>query len=546
MLKFFNVRMFFAWMLSVLAALLAIGFLDDFHPAFLEILLLVILMQPLAGLLIYRLLGKARRLRREQPLDLILTLVLCLALSAFALSLFDMAGDFPSLFDPRILLPRAETFPPFILGNLITIPALAWGRRFVKTGDIKQLPVYLLMDRTVTGILPAGFFFIIYLMLASIFNQPAFDVDDIFFDSDGLLWRMRFTSEFYRDYYWRSVHPFVLLIIRPLVSVTAFFLKGDTLYGGIVLVALAGALCVFLAWYFVNHMTGNRLYALLVASLLGASASHLVFGSLIETYIFLAAVMLVFLVLLVKDKPLPTLVIAGLASFGITISNFVQTAIAFLFVKRDIKQWVKYGLIVGALVFPLALLNNLVYPDSQPYFFVPSNLTVESDNTFSPSVARGTAILRVMFLHSIVAPDPLILEEEIPFLKVWIFKANPLRMSEYNNFWGNMLAFAWVGLFLLGSLLFMRNLNKQDNRFAFAFILILLFNFVLHLRYGKDVFLYSANWTYAIILFLSLAWRDLAGKRWFQILLLVFLALLMANNSRLILTMLDTSALHIR
>jgi len=357
---------------------------------------------------------------------------------------------------------------------------------------------------------------------------------------------MRFTTDTYRDYYWRSVHPFVLLIIRPLVWLTSLLLKGDKLYAAFVLVAMAGALCVFLAWYFVRSLTGNSMYALLIASLLGASAAHLVFGSLLETYIFLAAIMLVFLVLLLKAKPMIALLGTGLLSFGITITNFIQTVIAFILVKRDFKKWLKYGLIVGALVIPLALLNNLVYPNSQPYFFIPTNLTVEADNTFSPSIARGGAILRVMFLHSIVAPDPLILEEEIPFLKVWIFKASPMRLSEYSTWYGTTLAFIWTGLLFSGGFLFIKGLKQQDNRFAFAFILILLFNFILHLRYGKDIFLYSANWTYALILFLGLAWRELADKRWFQIILLVFLALLLVNNSRLILTMLNTSALHLK
>jgi hypothetical protein len=110
---------------------------------------------------------------------------------------------------------------------------------------------------------------------------------------------------------------------------------------------------------------------------------------------------------------------------------------------------------------------------------------------------------------------------------------------------GRTLAFAWLGLFLLGGFLFLKNLAREDNRFTFAFILILLFNFALHLRYGKDLFLYSTNWTYAIILFLSVAWKEIAGKKWFQIILFVFLVLLLINNSRLILTMLSTSALHI-
>ena len=239
------------------------------------------------------------------------------------------------------------------------------------------------------------------------------------------------------------------------------------------------------------------------------------------------------------------LVFTGLLSFGITITNFAQTALAFLFAKRDFKQWLKYGLIVAAFVIPLALLNNVIYPDSQPYFFDPSNLTTESDNTFIPTIARGMAVLRVMVLHSVVAPDPLILKEEIPFLKVWIFKASPMRLSEYDTWFGTALAVIWMGLLLSGGLLFLKGWKKQDNRFPLAFILILLFNLALHLRYGKDVFLYSTNWTYALVLFLGLAWKELATKRWFQIVLLVFLILLLANNSRLILTMLKTSALHL-
>jgi len=542
---FLSFRLLLAWALSIPAAFLALGFLDNFHPAFFEILLWAILIQVPAALLIYRLLGKAERLRAQRPLELILTLSLFLTLTLFALNLFGMANQFPKLFDKTLFTLNHELLTPFMLGSLAAAPLLGWGRRVVNTGNLKTTVAYRWMDEAAVGILLAGFFFIAYLLIASIFNQPAFDVDDIFFDSDGLLWRTRFTTDAYRDYYWRSVHPFVLLIIRPLVWLVSLLLKGDRLHAAFILVSLAGASCVFLAWYFIRQISGSPLYALLIASLLGASAAHLAFGSLIETYIFLAAVMLIFLVLLLREKPMPALVLAGLLSFGITVTNFAQTAIAFIFVKRDFKQWAKYGLIVGALVIPLALLNNLVYPDSQPYFFIPSSLTTEADNTFTPSIARGAAILRVMFLHSIVAPDPLILEEEIPFLKVWIFKASPMRLSEYNTGFGTALAFFWLILLLGGGFFFVKGSKKIDKRFTFAFLLILLFNFALHLRYGKDIFLYATNWTYAIILLCGLAWREIAEKRWFQIVLLIFLALLLANNSRLILTLLETSSLHL-
>jgi hypothetical protein len=255
--------------------------------------------------------------------------------------------------------------------------------------------------------------------------------------------------------------------------------------------------------------------------------------------------MMIFLVLLLGDSPLVLTVVTGIVSFGITIANFIPTLITFISIKRDYRQWIRYGLIVGALAIPLTLLNNYVYPNSQPYFFIPSSLGMEGGNTFAPSVDRAFAILRVMFFQSVVAPDPLILDEEIPFLKVWIFTAEPLRLSEYRTWLGTLLAFVWLVALLIGGGLFLKDLEKGNSRYSFAFLLILAFNFVLHAQYGKDVFLYSTNWTYALVLFLALAWAELANNKWFQIGLIVLLGLLLINNSRLIYTMLLTSAQHI-
>ncbi len=546
MLSRFPPRLFFAWFSSALIAVPALGFLKNFYPTFFEITLLSLAVQTILGLLMSLLLAKAKKWFRLHPLDLALALGLVLALTAFAWNLFTMARRFPRLFAAEEFILQNGQALPFGVGSFLALLCLAWVSKIAQQENIKNARAYRFVDQNAVGILIAILFFGVYLILVSIFNQPAFDVDDIFFDSDGLLWRTRFTTEAYRDYYWRSVHPFVLLMIRPLVMLFALFLKGNSLSAAFVLIAFAGALCVFLTWYFVKQTVGGSVYPLLIAALLGASAAHLVFGSLIETYIFLAAAALLFMVLLLKDQPFLVLVMTGLFSFGVTITNFAHTVIAFWTVRRDIKQWLRYGFTVGVLVVPLALLNNFLYPNSQPYFFIPSNLTTEADNTFTPTLARGAAILRVMFLQSMVAPDPLILDEEIPFLKVWIFKAEPMRLSSYATLSGSVLAFFWLALIVLGVFLFFKNLKKQDRRFPFAFVLILLFNFALHLRYGKDLFLYSTNWVYAMVLFLALAWRQISNQRWFQIVLLVFLALLLANNSRLIFTMLSTSALHIK
>lgn len=525
------------------------GFLSNCYASYIGIILFVLLTHSVAGVFFFYLLGRIRNKYQSQPVDLGISLALFVILTVFALAMFRMAKRFPSLYHADFYHLETIQWIYFSIALVLAFPLFAWVLSMARQKKLNQSGLYRFMDENLSGLILAAFFFSVYIIFVSIFNQPVFDVDDIFFDADGNLWRWRFATETFRDYYWRPVHPFVLLLIRPLVSLIGFFLRGDTLHATFVLVAFTGALCVFLVWYFVKQVVGNSLYALLIASLFGASAAQLVFSSLIETYIFLAAVALIFIVLLLKDKPLFALVIAGLVAFGITISNFGQTVIAHLLIKRDIKQWVKYGLIVAALVIPLNVLNNLVYPNSQPYFFDLSTYNGEGHNSFPPTVQRGEYLARVMFLHSIVAPEPLILEEEIPFLKVWMFRASikkdPMRIAQYETWFDTSVAYAWLVFILLGGVLFLKNLKKQDNRFLFTFILLLLFEFALHMQYGKDVFLYSANWTYAFILFLALAWRELANKKWFQISLLVFIALLLVNNSRLIFTMLSTSALHI-
>jgi hypothetical protein len=540
-----------AWLLSIPFCYFGAGFLSNFYPAPYELTISAAMFNIGVVLFFYLTLPMLRARLQSSPFDLGIVLILLIALAGFGWTLFKMAQQFPSLFEAGFYHLEGMQWASFAIGAALALPASAWAASLFKVKEISETRLGRFAEENLEGLLLAFSFFSVYLFLVSIFNQPAFDADDIFFDADSRLWRWRFATEHTRDYYWRSVHPFVLIIIRPLVGLISLLLKGNTLFAAFVLVAFTGALCVFLVWYVVKHIVGNSSYAMLIAALFSASTAQLIFSSLIETYIFLAAVALVFIVLLIKDKPLYALVIAGLIAFGITISNFGQTVITHLVIKRNIKQWVIYGMIVAALVIPFTLLNNVVYPESQPYFFDLKSYEGEGHNQFPPTIQRANLLARVMFLHSFVAPEPLVREEEdIPFLKVWMFRASikkdPMLIGRYETRLGRALVTAWIAFMALGAVLFLKNIRRQDNRFFLTFILILLFNFALHMRYGKDVFLYSTNWTYAIVLFLALAWKELAEKRWFQISLLVFIALMLVNNSQLIFTMLSTSALHIK
>ncbi len=545
-----NKRFLFAWLLGIPFSYFILGFLGNFYTTGIEFIPVSIIVHSIITLFGSYLLSRLEKEYRSNRTDVTIYAGLALALAAFFVILANMALRFPNVFDRSIYLIEPGLLAYFFIGLVLAFPAALWISDFAKRKGFKTSRFFLFVDGHLGGLLLAAFFFSVYLLIASIFNQPLFNYDDLFFDTDAKLWRTRFATESYRDYFERPVHPLVLMVVRPFVWIISLFLKGDTLYSTFVLVALTGALSVFLVWYFVKNTSINSLYAVLISALFGGSASQLIFGSLIETYVFLGAAALIFIVLLLKDAPMYALVITGIAAFGITISNFAQPVFAHILVKRNIKQWIIFGAIVSVLVFPLSLLHNYIYPDASPYFWDFQALGWEEKNVFPPNLQRANYLGRVMVMSSFVAPEPLLLKEYPPILKVWMFRASirkaPMQIGQYYGWFESMVAYLWLGFVALGGVLFLKNLRKQDLRFPSTFIVTILFYFALHMQYGKDVFLYTANWTYAILLFLALAWQEFSGKRWFQFSLLGFVGLMLINNTRLILFMLTAAFLHTR
>jgi hypothetical protein len=69
------------------------------------------------------------------------------------------------------------------------------------------------------------------------------------------------------------------------------------------------------------------------------------------------------------------------------------------------------------------------------------------------------------------------------------------------------------------------------------------FNFLLHLFYGTEIFLYTSYWVYAFVLFLALAFSEFAHKAWLQWgLLFAVVLIFMANNYWFIFTILQALA----
>lgn len=412
------------------------------------------------------------------------------------------------------------------------------------------------------GIVLALLFFAAYTWYGLQLNFADSDTTDNFLDADNYPWMMRIAYPEGHLLEMRGPHPFAYFLLRPFGWLLNL-VTSDPHLSAVLMNTLVGALCVFMAWVFIKRQSQNTAYALLIASLLGLSTSHFFFGAVIESYIFSAAALIGFVLALQNSSgALFAPVTMGVVTFGITLTNFVQNFIGFVVAQlpdlsrktfRDsfirVFQFAAFALSIGIV---LSVLHAAWYPSSR-LFFQLSDAQIEQD--FSRSLfdepqwritGRITLLVRTILLYTVIAPNPFVFGHEVgawlPYFNFFKLSPQTYAYSAYDGL-GSILVFAWAGLLLLSGIFFLWNLirtRKADLSLAFA--LSLLFNFLLHLNYGFEPFLYSPDWAYALIFFVGLSLVPLARNRLFQGALLVFLVLLAYNQVQLFQLILDTIA----
>ncbi len=400
------------------------------------------------------------------------------------------------------------------------------------------------------GLLLALGFIIVYTYFGLRFNNPAIDTVDNYLDADNSSWMTRISAPDGYEMEMRGPHPFAYFVFRPLGWVVNLFTRNFALTA-ILLNTLAGGLCVFLAWAFIRNQFQDRVYAFLVAALLGLSTSHLVFGSIVESYIFSAAALIGFFLLLqTRKEATGSLAALGLLTFGITLTNFVQNFIGFVVSRPRWKDMIRFGGLVVSIGVLLSMIHAAWYPSGK-LFFLSSDVQAEEEFAISVfqdpvwrAIGRVMLLIRTILLYSVIAPRPFVFTAEVggTFPRFNFFKISPdgFLFSSYNGL-GNILVMAWAVLLLVAGILFAWNLTRTRKAdLALAFALCLIFNFALHLNYGYEPFLYSPDWTYALIFFAALGLAPLAKNRWFQAGLSLFLILLAYNQWQFFAFILET------
>lgn len=548
-----------AWAISALVSFFVVGFLKNFYPSFLELVVLTVLSNVTLSVIFTNLLEQFAISRKETFQGNIVPLAILLLGLVFLVRTAQLVLHYPIFFSAYFFTLFLRSIPVFVGTALLSQGLAAQLLQILSAYTWRGSPLVTWIKRNLPGLSLAGTISASsYLIITSLVRYDT-GFMDMFFQTDSPWWLNYLTLRVNELITMRAVHPFVLLILRPPVWLISLLLHGDKYHAALLLNSMMGGVCIFLAWWFFKKRTGNTSYALLMAALLGFSNSHLVLSSLLESYIFSAAALITFILLLQNEAtPFWQLVLSGLLTFGITITNFIQTCIGFFVMRKDRLHIFKYVLIVLALAVLLAFIQHMFYPTSDP-FYIPNRFGSETSNInlnkykdmtrdeiVKDLASRVNITFRNTTLFSIVAPRPLVRQDEVNctplcFRVIERFRGG-FKYASYVGF-GSLLARTWFLGLIAAAVVYGWSLFKSPSRRPWlqtVLLLNILFNFALHIVYGEDPLLYSPDWTYALVFFFGMSFERWADRKWWQILLLLFITALSINNLELFRTIFET------
>jgi len=472
-----------------------------------------------------------------------LNIILALSLPIFWVALISNAAQYPSMFAIEYILVPPTWMPLFLLTALTSaILSLFLITRY--STHYSQFTIHHL-----PGLYASTFFFLIELIIARTLNHPALEKNTVLFEADAGPWMTILASPESAPIN-RAVHPLSLILIRPLVRLVSGFMGEHYALGGMIVVSLVAAVCVFMTWLFVKRATNSSTYAFIFAIFLGSTATHLLFGSLAENYIFGAAALIFFFLLIQSNETrFSVLVPAGLFLFGITITNIAQGVIALFFSKFNFKRLLQYSAIVIASGILLTLLTNVIYPKAITFFFVPNDIAFEFNFVKSSSagvlsdpirlsdpqsiVRKLNVVGRSIFLYGPVGPRVIEATSDkppFPTIDLKTFDVRSGRLASYRGL-SNVPLALWL-MFLVGAfVLFAKNFRTSKHGSLMLSLLGALgFNLLLHLFYGTELFLYTPYWVYSLALFVALAYSEFSERQWLQWIVTPVVLILMMNN----------------
>lgn len=327
------------------------------------------------------------------------------------------------------------------------------------------------------------------------------------------------------DNYRTNVHPLQAIVMYPPTKMLVLLGIPERLAAISILAATAGAWSATLFGGF--RGLGLRRPDAIAFTVLGAVSGAAIFWMPVpEVYAFGALSVTIALALgtLMQRGTVPPILqaISSVISFSVTTTNWmagILTVLASNTYKRAFRILVD-GFAIATALFAI---QKVIFPRST--FFVP-RIGLEMSFVFHEYGGGTLDKIRAFFAYSVVVPEVPFLDH--PTFPEWVRLS--IQLVPLNALTG----IGMVGL-VLWSVVFVAGLTNavtkpdQNRPIAQALTLYLLFQFLLHLVYGDETFLYSLNYLPAMLLLAGFSVLG-RGRLIFLSLVIISIPLLAYNN----------------
>ena len=344
-------------------------------------------------------------------------------------------------------------------------------------------------------------------------------------------------------------HPLFVLLLNPIGVALRAGLRGlgveaSGRAAAIALSAAAGGGGVAVFSVLLRGLGLASLRVVLWSLVFGLSASQFVFGSLPESWIFSGLSLLVLFALGTRPRPpRDGLVVAGTAAFGMAVTNL---AAAVLVRARWLVSESRVGRLVGGLARYLLLvllatallsaLQSVVYPGASP-FYRADPLAREDRQSFVRNfelAERTGDLLAHLFFFDLTAPRLLVTETGTP--RTTVDFPDPSLAALRPE--GAVHAVLWTALLFLAGW----GLLRMREPLPLALLLWLALQAALHLAFGTSLFLYSCQWTFAVVALVAVGTDRLSPPRALDASLLALVGLQALANTAFLLEILRVFA----
>lgn len=370
-----------------------------------------------------------------------------------------------------------------------------------------------------------------------------------------------------------NVHPLFVLFFNPIGTLLSK-ITGSAISGALLITSFFGALCVVLSQCILVRLGMTASHSFLWSAVIGLSSSQIFFSSMPDTFIFGAgSLLLIYLAMIYRPSSLSRFMPAGIYVLGITTTNFIQYIFIYLFSLKDrnfrrkeiLLRLTAVVAVVLVCAVGLSIAQRKFYSNSTRYFFLPG---VYKSGVFEYVVSfkepgklltRAGNLVEHFFAYNILAPRPYLPELQTHFDEAetpvpWTQcpplcekkrliapgtgpeVMHPPTITFDVTSIGAYRIPGLIGVLLWGALLVsgiytIASRNLDWSPFLSALVFCISFNFLLHLIYGDDLFLYSAHWTFQIIIAVALTLRRYWSGKALKVALGVIISLQIVNTA---------------